>query len=433
MTLNHTPVYNLGAVLKETGLAADTLRAWERRYGVPKPKRTPGGHRLYSEWDIVLIKWLKSRQAEGMTISRAVDRWKDLTAAGSDPLEEQDEAAQRRGHAFSYYGLLDSHRDQWLAACLRYDEAAAEQILDQAYGQYSVETVTTFVIERALHDVGEMWARGEASVQQEHFLSALAMRRLDALIAASPPPVHASVVVLACAQGEPHSLPMMHLTLRLRRRGHQVIFLGADVPIEKIADTAQAVKAAIVVLSAEQLITAATLRDEAALLAKKHIPIAYGGRIFVQEPELQKRVAGTYLGDDTNTAVDRIEQLLNEPAPPGHRTPPGPGFEAKVFREARGQIELAVRKHFSKSPLPSRLLALANDYFGPGLTAALELGSVKYLETDVRWIHAVLAGQGLPAQALRDYLLAYAEGVRKVLGTSAADVTGWIRGYASRL
>ncbi len=50
--LSTTPAYNLKVVLKETGLAADTLRAWERRYGLPMPQRTAGGHRLYSQRDI---------------------------------------------------------------------------------------------------------------------------------------------------------------------------------------------------------------------------------------------------------------------------------------------------------------------------------------------------------------------------------------------
>ena len=53
-----TPAFNLKVVLKETGLGADTLRAWERRYGLPVPNRSAGGHRLYSQSDIETIKWL---------------------------------------------------------------------------------------------------------------------------------------------------------------------------------------------------------------------------------------------------------------------------------------------------------------------------------------------------------------------------------------
>ena len=433
MNPSRVPTYNLGVVLKETGLAADTLRAWERRYGLPRPGRSPGGHRLYSERDILLIKWLQGRQAEGMTISRAIQRWKDLAADGSDPLQEPRPGSLAQGRQPGAHGNLESLREDWLAACLQYDETAAEQILNLAYGQYSVEVVTSEVIERALHDVGEMWMRGEASVQQEHFLSALTTRRLDALISASPPPVLPQTVVLACAPSESHSLPLLHLNLLLRRGGHKVIFLGADVPIERIEETAQAVKAALVVLSAEQLVTAATLRDEAALLAKRRVPIAYGGRIFAQEPELQKQITGTYLGDEIGMAVARIEGLLQEPSPAKSRALPGPGFEASAFTEVRMRLERHVVQRFSKTPLPSRLLELANKYFGAALTAALQLGNIKYLEPDLGWIHAALAGQGLPADSLREYLLAYADAVRKVMGTSGVEIASWLRSYAARM
>ncbi len=430
MTLSQTPIYNLGAVLEETGLPADTLRAWERRYGLPAPRRTPGGHRLYSERDIALVRWLMSRRAEGMSISRAVAEWRHLTAAGGDPLEEHDGSrlAQPPTHS-----ALDTLRDQWLAACLKFDEAAAEQLLNQGFSQYSVETVTASVIQNALRDVGDLWERGQASVQQEHFLSALAARRLDALIAASPSPPPSPVALLACAPGEPHSLPVLYLNLLLRRRGRRVVSLGADVPIDELARTARAVDAAIVVLSAQRLVTAAALRDEAALLARKRIPAGFGGRIFVQQPELQQSIAGTYLGDDVNAASDRIHQLLDEPPSVVRRIPPPCGPEAAAFRAAHPRIERYVHQRFSKSPLPSRLLALANNQFGPGLAAALELGDVKYIEADVRWIQAVLMAHGLPVRALRDYLLAYADAVHKVMGASGAEITGWIRGYTARI
>jgi DNA-binding transcriptional MerR regulator len=433
MTLNTTPIYNLGAVLKETGLAADTLRAWERRYGIPKPKRTPGGHRLYSDRDIRLIKWLQSRQAQGLAISRAVQQWNELVAAGDDPLGEEPRAAAEVGLASPLQGNLAALRDQWLSACLAFNEASGEQVLNQAYAQYSVEVVTAEVIQRALYEVGEMWARGEVSVQQEHFLSALTRRRLDGLIAAAPPATYAGQIVLACAEGEPHSLPMLYLNLLLRRRGRKVIFLGEDVPTAQIETTAQSVNAAMVVLSAERLVSAARLRDEAVLLTKKHIPVAYGGRIFIYEPEIQRHVPGTYLGHDIAGAADRIGHLLNEPAAVSRRMPSGSGEEAVAFREARTRIEFQLHQHFGKTAVPSRLLNIANNHFGSSLTAALELGDVKYLQTDMHWIQTVLIGQGLPAKILRDYLQAYADAIRKVMGAPGMPIVSWIRSFAAKV
>src|SRR5829696_10532160 len=88
-----TPAYNLKVVLKETGIAADALRAWERRYGLPMPQRSAGGHRLYSQRDIETVKWLLKRQAEGLSISRAVDMWNEQIGSGTDPLAGSASAA----------------------------------------------------------------------------------------------------------------------------------------------------------------------------------------------------------------------------------------------------------------------------------------------------------------------------------------------------
>ncbi|NJN83496.1 MAG: MerR family transcriptional regulator [Caldilineaceae bacterium] len=75
---NDAPMYNLKAVVQETGLKPDTIRAWERRYGMPAPDRADSGHRLYTDRDIDTLKWLMARQAEGLSISRAVALWQSL-------------------------------------------------------------------------------------------------------------------------------------------------------------------------------------------------------------------------------------------------------------------------------------------------------------------------------------------------------------------
>jgi DNA-binding transcriptional MerR regulator len=75
-TLSKNPIYNLSAVLRETGLKADLVRAWERRYNLPNPQRSAGGHRLYSQYDIETLKWLKEKQAQGLSISNAVELWR---------------------------------------------------------------------------------------------------------------------------------------------------------------------------------------------------------------------------------------------------------------------------------------------------------------------------------------------------------------------
>src|ERR1700730_6892807 len=67
------PLYNTAAVVQRTGVPGTAFRAWERRYGYPKPRRNEGGRRLYSEHDIQAIRWLSDQTTHGVAISRAVE------------------------------------------------------------------------------------------------------------------------------------------------------------------------------------------------------------------------------------------------------------------------------------------------------------------------------------------------------------------------
>ncbi|MEN9937152.1 MAG: hypothetical protein RLZZ387_3731, partial [Chloroflexota bacterium] len=72
LALPDTPRYNIKAVVQQTQVNVSTLRAWEQRYGVPQPKRSDHGHRLYSQRDVEIIKWLRQCTEEGLAISQAV-------------------------------------------------------------------------------------------------------------------------------------------------------------------------------------------------------------------------------------------------------------------------------------------------------------------------------------------------------------------------
>jgi len=82
---NSSAIYNVKAAAQLTELSPVTLRAWERRYGLPSPKRSSQGYRLYSEYDLRTLRWLKAQLETGLSISRAAGRLGELRAAGHDP------------------------------------------------------------------------------------------------------------------------------------------------------------------------------------------------------------------------------------------------------------------------------------------------------------------------------------------------------------
>ena len=232
---NDIPTYNLKVVIQETGLKPDTLRVWERRYGLPDPERTAGGHRLYSERDIAIIKWLQERKAEGLSISRAVALWRQHVEQGEDPLEPEPSSSALPAAPPAVQGeTLSELQQEWIDACLAFDEQKAEQVLTQAFAQASPETVSVQVLQKGIAAIGAEWYAGKVTVQQEHFASTLVMRRLSALVMASPPPTRPGRILVACPPDENHTIGALLLTFFLRRRGLDVLFLGADVPVDRL-------------------------------------------------------------------------------------------------------------------------------------------------------------------------------------------------------
>jgi DNA-binding transcriptional MerR regulator len=419
-----TPAFNLKVVLKETGIAADTLRAWERRYGLPMPQRSAGGHRLYSQRDIEIIKWLLKRQAEGLSISRAVDLWNEQLASGSDPLAAPVSPAVLPASSAN----LESLRRDWLAACFKYDTVAAEQILNQAFAVHSVEITCIEVMMRGLQEVGELWHKGRATVQQEHFASEIATRRLEALISASPPPTRGETVLVACPPEEWHTFPSLLITLFLRRRGWNVVFLGAVVPTERMEETIRSVAPKLVVLSAQTLMTAVSLRTMARFLQENQVQAAYGGRVFNHISGLASRIPAHFLGNTIESALPTIENLLAHAVPPpveetiDERTLQA----AAAYAEKRPMIERYMIDDLRSHNRTVDYLDTAHHFLGNTLQAALELGDVSYTSTDIRWLTNLLIERNVSIAVLPFFLSLYAQAVQEVLGEQGQPLYDWL-------
>jgi len=426
-----TPAFNLKVVLKETGIAADTLRAWERRYGLPMPQRSAGGHRLYSQRDIETIKWLMKRQTEGLSISRAVDLWNEQLASGSDPL-----AVSHHENILPVSSAnLETLRRDWLAACFKFDTVAAEQILNQAFAVHSVEIICTEVMMRGLHEVGELWHKGASTVQHEHFASEIAMRRLEALVSASPAPTRTETILVGCPSEEWHTFPLLLITLFLRRRGWNVIFLGAVVPTERMEETLNAVKPGLVILSAQTLMTAVSLREMTRFLKEKDIQAAFGGRVFNHISGLSGCIPAHFLGNTIEPAIPMIESLIANPipAPAEERVEKKILQLAELYKEKRPLIERTLLDSIKSQSRTIDFIDTANHFLGDTLTAALELGDISYTSTDIYWLSNLLMERNISSNLLPVFLSLYAQAAREAMGEDGQLISEWLTMEAQKL
>ena len=263
---------NIAAVARRTGIGADTLRKWERRYGVLRPSRTAGGQRRYDERDVARVEWLRDRLAEGFRIGEAA------------ALLETDHADAESSAA----GL----RDAIVAAVAKTDTRRLAALVEQSFTLYDVETAVEEIVAPALRRVGDGWQDGAERIAEEHMLSEVVMARLRTLLGDRRPAVRGTAV-LACAPGERHELGLLALAVLLQADGWLAVYLGADTPLESAVTTAIRTNADLLCLSASDATARAELEAElAAVEVPEKLIVVTGGAMDAREtPRLAEAVA----------------------------------------------------------------------------------------------------------------------------------------------
>lgn len=309
--LPDTPQHTIKTVCAQTGIRAVTLRAWERRYQVLRPQRTGGNYRLYSERDVALLRWLKSRVDSGLAISRAAAELDEMRRARSwpQPLAAIDEP---RPAGRVKAAPLAEYSQRLYTALVALDEGQASAILTEATALFDLEVVCLHIIQPCLVAIGEAWYRGELRIATEHFASQFLRGRLLGLFQSLPLRPRAPRIVVGCAPGEFHEIGSLMLALFLRRDGYRVDFLGADVHIGDLFEFARVERPALICLSANSEDTARELRTMQARLAgmRPRPRFGFGGRIFNVDAALRASMPGIFLGDNADTARAAVRQLL---------------------------------------------------------------------------------------------------------------------------
>lgn len=426
---NQIPTFNMKVVVHETGLKPDTLRAWERRYGVPNPQRTQGGHRLYSQYEIDMLKWLVARQDEGMSISHAIELWQQLESEGQNPLISTGTAVTESMFTHITGERVDDLRAAWVNACLEFDEYQAQHLLARAFALFPLETVCYEVLQQGLNEIGQGWYDGKITVQQEHFASALALRQMEALMAALPAASRGGRIIVACPPGELHTFSSLLISLMLRRQGWDVVYLGANVPLERMEAAIKQIKPLMVVMSAQTLLAAAGLLSMAEMLHELGVPLAFGGAVFNHIPQVLEAVPGYFLGRSLDQVPHTIEKVIHSTPPINKVKEASKAYQAAYdhFVERRSAVEAHLHASPALADMPASLLTNTNHEFGDNIEAALRLGDLAMISSNLDWVQGLLLNnhRRLTETSLAEYLAAYQEAVKKEMDKRAAPILHW--------
>ena len=254
------PLVRIGELSRRTGVGVDTLRAWERRYGLLRPQRSSGGFRLYGTSDQERVRAMKALIDSGVSAAEAAR----LTTSALSPAARSGQGEEGSDHAERLAAALD-----------RFDEADANAILDDAIARFTVDAVVSRVLLPVLNAIGTRWESGEVSVAEEHFATALLRGRMLSLGrnwgAGSGP-----LALLAGPPGERHDLGLIAFGLVLQERGWRIALLGGDTPIETISEPVAKLAPNAVVLAAVTREPLEAVADQIRALASG-TPVLIGG------------------------------------------------------------------------------------------------------------------------------------------------------------
>jgi len=316
-----------------------------------------------------------------------------------------------------------------------FDEPVADQTLNLAFSMFPVESVCIEVLQKGMSEIGGLWYENRASVQQEHFASALAMRRIDTLISASPTPTRSQTVIVGCAPNEWHAFTPLLISLFLRRRGLNVIYLGANVPANLFQEMVTKVQANLTVLVAQQLVTAATLQQTSQILHVKGTRIAFGGRIFNSHPLLIRHIAGSFLGETVQDAIGNIEALVTGSTKNPKAEPVEHEYitAALTFQIRRPHIEAALNQSIRSLDHGADTLKIATEFLGNNIIAALELGDISLVDNEIDWVITLLKANHIPEGSLGEYMQHYANAVKANISDTGKPIHDWLSAQVEKL
>lgn len=301
--------YRIQTVAQMTGLSAAVIRAWEARYGLVVPQRSESGYRLYSDEDVALLRAAQRLVGQGVAPMEiaALGRAELLDGAGPAPTPLVPGEAEPAPSP----GIFAAHIQHLIDAFIGFDRARVERLLSPALATLPPELACEQLLLPLLREVGDRWHRGEVSVAAEHFGSSIVRGKILALLELMRHRSDDHRVVCACPPGEWHEIGLMMFAMQAASQGWEVVYLGANLPLEGLAEAARGTagrRADLAALSIAQRHEPEALRQlllAARAALPREAPLLIGGRGVVGREELA-RAAGAVLLPPSGRLVDLL-------------------------------------------------------------------------------------------------------------------------------
>jgi MerR family transcriptional regulator, light-induced transcriptional regulator len=243
------PRHPIRVVAERTGLSPDVLRAWEMRYGVVRPGRSEGGHRLYSDRDVERLNLLRRVTEPGRAIGQVAElETPELTALARK--DEEARAAVRDGGGEAEEAVAARAIAEALAAVEKLDPERLDRALRGSALQLGTIRYLEGVVAPFLREIGRLWHEESLRPAHEHLASVGVRRVLEWIAANQGHEKGRPRVVIGTPAGEHHEMGALLAAIAAESAGWEPIYLGPNLPADEIAQAALWTGARAVALSA---------------------------------------------------------------------------------------------------------------------------------------------------------------------------------------
>ena len=230
-------MYQIKATSSLTGLNAETLRAWERRYKVVIPQRDDKGRRLYSEQDIERLTLLNQAIRKGHTIGKIAC----LNNSDLQKLVKESLAGSTLNKDLFNVQVLD--------ALMKYRLDTCEDLLRRALIAMDPLSYAKDLLIPTLQRVGELWHNNKLTIAQEHMFSNCAKRILLSMIHNRRPfDGHHARLIFATLSGEQHEFGILLACMVAAEQRFCCFYLGTEIPADELVKTQNQLEADAIVL-----------------------------------------------------------------------------------------------------------------------------------------------------------------------------------------
>lgn len=402
-------------VADRTGISVHTLRAWERRYGVPSPNRGQGNrYRLYDEQDIADVLFMKQLVESGVAPAQASARLRQRqTKAVIAPASEMTQP-------------IVSLQTTLLNAFAESDVRTALHTLDEAFALVAPEQVALAIVEPTMREIGERWMRNEMTVWQEHLASNLIQQKLFSILQSQPAlPKSAPILIAACAPQEEHQLGLVILSLMARRQGWRVEYLGQGTPLSDIVDLSRKLKPNAIAVSVSTVVGLAALLPWLDPVNRPATLVVLGGVLLNRVPSLRDHLPGEYLSSDAVAAVGQLASVKLRaeywsPSPRAHQAVKALlAQRLRIMGEAVAMLtsSIGAKKH---PHWDTSILNYSTQFLIDTLACALAFDAPELVDDQRQWLRQIMPVRMVPSQMIDKHLEIFGQVLNRTLGKDQA-------------